>query len=237
MARERRARTLEEETLRSRCRYWPAAARQRLARRPDEEAHDAGDRTDPAAGARRGRLPGRRLLCRQAAARDRRDGRRPAEGERSGEVRYSAPTIAARRSYRLAGRRDLESGAVAHELRLIEAGSSEERFLEWARAGAAARVCALRDARLAGAADGDPAAETTFALVDRQTSCYPREDCDTYADLQEALPRQGRRQEDKARRARLPRLRRVLALPERARLYEIAIDDRALRDASPLAEA
>ena len=51
------------------------------------------------------------------------------------------------------------------------------------------------------------------------------------ADLQEALPRQGRRQEDKARRARLPRLRRVLALPERA-----SVRDRDRRPRAPRRE-
>ena len=155
-------------------------------------------------------------------------------GEGSGEVRYSAPTIAARRSYRLAGRRDLDSGAITHELRLTEAGSSEARFLEWARAGAAARVCALRGARLAGASDGSPAAETTFGLVDRQTSCYPREDCDTYVRTY----KKRYRDKDGDKRTRL--VERVYRDCDESwrcqseRLYEVAIDDGALRQASPL---
>lgn len=157
-------------------------------------------------------------------------------GEDSGEVRYSAPTIAARRSYRLTGRRDLESGAISHELRLTEAGSSEARFLEWARAGAAARVCALRGARLASASDGSPAAETTFGLVDRQTSCYPREDCDTYVRTYKKRYRD--RDGDKKTRL-VERVYRDCDESWRCqseRLYEVAIDDHALRQASPLAE-
>jgi hypothetical protein len=129
-------------------------------------------------------------------------------GEGSGEVRYSAPTIAARRSYRLAGRRDFETGAITHELRLTEAGSSEARFLEWA--------------------------ETTFGLVDRQTSCYPREDCDT--DVRTYKKRYRDKDGDKKTRL-VERVYRDCDESWRCRserLYEVAIDDGALRQASPL---
>ena len=158
------------------------------------------------------------------------------EAERAGEVRYDAPTITARRSYRLTGRRDLDSGATTHELRLTEAGSSEARFLDWARAGAAARTCALEGARLASASDDGVAAETTFALIDRQTSCYPREDCDTYVRRY----KERYRDDDGDRETKI--VERVYRdcdeywRCQSERLYEVAIDDRALRRASPLGQ-
>jgi hypothetical protein len=48
-----------------------------------------------------------------------------------GEAGYTAPIISARRSYRLAGRKDLDSGQITHKLRLAETGSGEERYLDW----------------------------------------------------------------------------------------------------------
>ena len=79
-----------------------------------------------------------------------------------GEAGYTAPAISAGRSYRLAGRKNLDTGQMTHKLRLAETGSGEERYLDWARAAAAARVCALKDARLAAGLEGSPAQQTSF---------------------------------------------------------------------------
>ena len=151
-----------------------------------------------------------------------------------GEAGYSAPRISDGRSYRLSGRKDLDTGQVIHKLRLAEVGSGEERFLDWARSAAAARVCALEDASLAAGAEGSQAKPTSFMLVDRQASCYPREDCDTYERTYKKKYR------DKHGDKRTKIVEQVFRDCDRywrcesERLYEVAIDDRSLRDASPL---
>ena len=151
-----------------------------------------------------------------------------------GEAGYTAPTISADRSYRLAGRKNLDTGQLIHKLRLAETGSGEERYLEWARAAAAARVCALTDARLAAGLEGSPAEQTSFMLVDERASCYPREECETY----ERTYKKKYKDEDGDTQTRL--VERVFRDCEdywrcqSERLYEVAIDDRSLRNASPL---
>jgi len=151
-----------------------------------------------------------------------------------GEAGYRAPTIAGGRSYRLAGRKDLDSGRTTHKLRLAEAGSSEERFLDWARRGAAARVCALQEAGLAAGLEGSPAEKTSFMLVDQQSSCSPRRDCDTYTRNYK------KRYRDKDGNKKTRIVERVFRdcdeywRCQSERLYEVAIDDRSLRAAGPL---
>jgi len=151
-----------------------------------------------------------------------------------GEAGYTAPAISGRRSYRLAGRKDLDTGRITHKLRLAESGSGEERYLDWARAAAAARVCALRDARLAAGLEGSPAEETSFMLVDEQASCYPRQDCETYERSYK------KKYKDKDGNKKTKIVERVFRdcedywRCESERLYEVAIDDRSLRNASPL---
>jgi hypothetical protein len=151
-----------------------------------------------------------------------------------GEAGYTAPAISAGRSYRLAGRKDLDTGQITHQLRLAEVGSGEERFLEWARTAAAARVCALKDARLMAGLEGSRAAETSFQLVDERASCYPREDCDTY----ERSYKKKYKDKDGNRKTKI--VERVFRDCDDSwhcqseRVYEVAIDDRSLRDASPL---
>ena len=90
-----------------------------------------------------------------------------------GEAGYRAPAIATDRSYRLVGRKNLDRGQILHKLRLTEAGSAEDRHADWARAAAAARVCALRDASLAAGPEGNPAEPTSFMLVDRAGALLP----------------------------------------------------------------
>ena len=151
-----------------------------------------------------------------------------------GEAGYRAPAITAGRSYRLAGRKDLDSGRTTHKLRLAETGSSEERYLSWARTAAARRVCALEKASLAAGLDGSPAEQTSFRLVDDQASCYPRQDCDTYVDLDKKKFR------DKDGNKKTKIVERYFRDCDQywrcqsARLYEVAIDDKSLRAASPL---
>jgi len=151
-----------------------------------------------------------------------------------GEAAYSAPAINARRSYRLHGRKDLDSGATTHEVRLAEVGSSEARFLDWARSSAAARVCGLRSARLAAGPEGSASEDTTFSTVDEQTSCYPREDCDTY----ERSYKKKYKDEDGNKKTKI--VERVYRDCDRywqcqsERIYDVALDDRALRQAAPL---
>jgi hypothetical protein len=151
-----------------------------------------------------------------------------------GEAAYSAPVIDARRSYRLHGQKDLDSGATTHELRLAESGSNEARFLDSARAGAAARVCALRGARLAAGPEGSPAADATFRTVDERTSCYPRQDCDTY----ERSYKKKSKDEDGNKKTKI--VERIYRdcddywYCQRERIYDVALDDRALREAAPL---
>jgi hypothetical protein len=151
-----------------------------------------------------------------------------------GEAGYRAPTIAARRNYRLVGRKDLDRGETVHKLRLTEAGSGEDRYLNWARAAAARRICALEEASVAAGVDGSPAEPTSFMLVDQRASCYPREDCDTDVDL----VRKKYRDEDGNKKTKF--VERVVRdcdeywRCQSERLYEVAIDDRALRAASPL---
>jgi hypothetical protein len=151
-----------------------------------------------------------------------------------GEAGYTAPTISARRSYRLAGRKDLDTGRVTHNLRLAETGGGEERYLDWARNSAEARVCTLKDARLMAGLEGSPAEETTFRLVDEQASCHPREECETY----ERSYKKKQKDEDGNKKTKI--VKRVFRDCEEywrcqsERLYEVAIDDRSLREASPL---
>ena len=151
-----------------------------------------------------------------------------------GEAGYRAPAISARRNYRLVGRKDLDRGETVHKLRLTEAGSSEERYLDWARRGAAARVCALEDAAVAAGLEGSPTERTSFMLVDQQSSCYPRRDCDTYTRSY----RKKSRDKDGNKKTKI--VERVFRDCDQywrcqsERLYEVAIDDKSLRAASPL---
>ena len=151
-----------------------------------------------------------------------------------GEAGYRAPAITGRRSYRLAGRKDLDTGQTIHKLRLAEASSSEERYLGWARSRAAARVCALQEARVTAGLEGSPAEKTAFTLVDQQSSCYPRRDCDTRTRTYT------RKYRDKDGNRKTKVVERVFRdcdeywRCQSERLYEVAIDDRSLRDASPL---
>jgi hypothetical protein len=151
-----------------------------------------------------------------------------------GEVGYSAPTINARRSYRLHGRKDLDSGATSHQLRLAEVGSDEARFVDWARSGAAARVCGLRSARLAAGPEGSPAEDATFRTVDERTSCYPRQDCDTYERTYK------KKSKDKDGNKTTKIIERVYQecddywQCQSERIYDVAIDDGTLRQAGPM---
>ena len=151
-----------------------------------------------------------------------------------GEAGYRAPTIAARRDYRLIGRKDLDRGQTVHKLRLTEAGSGEDRHLDWARAAAARRVCALEEASLAAGPEGSPAEPTSFMLVDQQASCYPREECDTDVDRFKKKVRD----EDGNKKTKV--VERVVRdcddywRCQSERLYEVAIADQSLRAASPL---
>ena len=116
-------------------------------------------------------------------------------------------------------------------------GSGEERYLELgAQRPPAARMCALEDASLAAGPEGSPAEETSFMLVDQQASCYPREDCDTY----ERSYKKKYKDDDGDKKTKI--VEQVFRdcdeywRCQSERLYEVAIDDRALRDASPLPE-
>ena len=92
-----------------------------------------------------------------------------------GEAGYSAPVISSGRSYRLSGRKNLDSGQTRHELHLSEFGSAEDRSSDWARSSADRRTCRLQHANL----EGDPSGAMSFATIDHQTSCTPYRDCET----------------------------------------------------------
>ncbi|HSA80496.1 MAG TPA: hypothetical protein VLE23_06710 [Geminicoccaceae bacterium] len=151
-----------------------------------------------------------------------------------GEAGYTAPAISGRRSYRLAGRKDLDTGQIIHKLRLAETGSGEERYLDWARAAADARVCALTNASLAAGLVSNPAEQTSFMLVDERASCHPHEECETY----ERNYKKKYKDEDGDTKTKI--VERVFRDCEdywrcqSERIYEVAIDDRSLREASPL---
>ena len=100
-----------------------------------------------------------------------------------GEAGYTAPTITGARSYRLSGRKDLDSGETTHVLSLEESASGEDRFRSWARREAEARVCTLASARLAAGPEGSPAEAAAFELADQSASCRPAEDCKPYPEI------------------------------------------------------
>ena len=153
------------------------------------------------------------------------------------EAGYIAPTITGARSYRLSGRKDLDSGRTTHALRVEEIATGEDRFRSWARSAAAARICALTSARLAAGPGGSPAqTAATFELADQSASCYPAEDCETYPAIYE----EKYRDEDGDTRKRT--VRRWVRRCEdfwrcrSLRSYRVAVDDRSLRAARWLPE-
>lgn len=146
------------------------------------------------------------------------------------EAGYRAPEIAASHRYRLSGRKNLNSGQSSHTLRLSEFGSAEDRSSAQARAAAEERACRLLDARLAGAQADHPPEETTFATVDRQTSCTPYQDCETYEETY---------RDDDGDKKTKPAQRVVRECREHwrcesERRYEVSLRANALREASAL---
>ncbi len=153
-----------------------------------------------------------------------------------GEAGYRAPTIAGARSYRLDGRKDLDSGRTTHVLRVDETAGGEERFRDWARSEAAARVCALTSARLAAGPEGSPAQATTFELANQSASCHPAEDCDSYPRtyIEKYKDEDGHTQKRKVRG--WVRHCEDFWRCRSERIYQVAVDDRSLRAARYLPE-
>ncbi len=153
-----------------------------------------------------------------------------------GEAGYSAPTITGARSYRLDGRKDLDSGLTTHVLRVLETASGEDRFRSFARSAAAARVCALTGARLAAGPEGSPAQAATFELADQSADCYPAEDCESSPETFKERYQDENGDTKKRTVRRWVRRCEEFWRCQSERSYEVAIDDRSLRAARYLPE-
>ena len=144
-----------------------------------------------------------------------------------GEAGYSAPEIAGNRRYRLSGRKDLDSGAARHALRLSEFGSAEDRYQSWAAATAERRTCRLSDV-------GGAAQDLPYSTIDHRTSCTPYQDCDTY----ERSYKKKYRDDDGEKRTKIVertyRECHDLWRCQSERRYEVKVEEPTLRAASGL---